>query len=111
MFNLWNINDLPIRTHSFQEGGGGVQILWKFFFASDFKHRPLGKKERRRGRKNEKQTLGKEEKRNGGGWSSVSYDLKEEEVFSWAHFGVVESHKGTDKQPVESDEDCKIVTF
>lgn len=37
----------------------------------------------------------------------VSYVLeeeeeKQEEVFGLTHFGVVESHKRTDKQPVES---------
>lgn len=75
---------------SLQEGGT-FKSFESFSFASDFKHRPLGKEKERE--KNEKQTLGKEEKRDGGGWSSVSYVLEEEEVFSLTHFGVVESHK------------------
>jgi len=43
----------------------------------------------------------------------VSYVLVEEEkeeVFSLTHFGVVESHKRTDEQPVESDK-SGIVEF
>lgn len=47
---------------SFQEGGT-FKSFESFSFASDFKHKPLGKeREREREKKNEKQTLGKEER-------------------------------------------------
>lgn len=46
---------------SFQEGGT-FKSFESFSFASDFRHKPLGKERERGRKKNEKQTLGKEER-------------------------------------------------